>query len=168
MEMKDSCSRLLRRQVRHSKPSKCTLWISLGSSLNFWGDVTFNIYSMAQLCEAMLLTANASGVLSSQWGHLCLFSIKSGSLISPLSSLSSSRIHFMLYASINYSYFWNDPVSLMNNKEALILYLLIYIRRHVTTCHANHANSVYFWLVHTLSTHENKLNNMERVASGMV
>lgn len=58
---------------------------------------------MAQLCEAILLTANASGVLSSWGSHLCLFSIKSGSLISPLSSLSSSRIHFTLYVSINYS-----------------------------------------------------------------
>lgn len=127
IEIKDSCLRLLKRQVWSSKPLKCTLWIRVSSSSNFWGDVTFNIYSMAQLCEATLLTANASGVLSSRGGHLCLFSIKSGSLISPLSSFSSSRIRFTLYVAINYSFgemgrshWWSATRSLTHHTYWLI------------------------------------------------
>ena len=108
MEIKDSCLKLLKRQVWHFKPSKCTLWIRLGSSSNFWGDVTFNIYSMPQLCEAILLTANASGVLSSRGGHLCLFSIRSGTLISPLSLHQGYTLRYM-YQLIIHLLKWADP-----------------------------------------------------------
>lgn len=72
MEIKDSCLRLLRRQVWHFKPSKCTLWISPGSSSNFGGDVTFNICSMAHLCEATVTDSQCIRS-SQQWGRPSVF-----------------------------------------------------------------------------------------------
>ena len=43
-------------------------------------------FSILQWCDAIPLTANASWLLSSQGGHLCLFSIKSNSFMPSLSS----------------------------------------------------------------------------------
>lgn len=92
-------------------------------------------------------------------GHLCLFSIKSGSLISPLSSLSSSRIHFTLYVSINYLRIlkWADPTDEQQGTSTVLTDL------HLPACHIHNNSAAYSSIIYT-----NWLSGkyMERLASG--
>lgn len=98
MEIKDSCPRLLKRQVWHHQSALYELALVHPQT---FGEMSLSIFTQWPSCvRPALLTADASGVLSSREGHLCLFSIRSASL----SSLSSLRTHFTLYVSIHYSY----------------------------------------------------------------
>lgn len=86
MEMKDSCPRLLKRQVWHHQSALYELALVHPQT---FGEMSLLIFTQWPSCvRPALLTADASGVLSSRGGHLCLFSIRSASLSSLPSHLS--------------------------------------------------------------------------------